>query len=157
MFERIDGSTLIACTYDYMGRRFEKQVVSNGTITTHQRFIYRNYLQIAAVNLKTNASTPDLPSTPGGYAVTGWYIYKTADGCKAGWTCVVRHAPVGRGAEGRLRVNWDLTKNICEINVDSQIVKNSQHGDVGGEGKVNPSANEWSLKEMKFSYQGMSY
>ena len=27
----------------------------------------------------------------------------------------------------------------------------------GGEGKVNPSANEWSLKEMKFSYQGMSY
>ena len=31
---------------------------------------------------------------------------KTADGCKAGWTCVDRHAPEGRGAEGRLRVNY---------------------------------------------------
>ena len=140
MFERIDGSTLIACTYDYMGRRFEKQVVSNGTITTHQRFIYRNYLQIAAVNLKTNASTPDLPSTPGGYAVTGWYIYKTADGCKAGWTCVVRHAPVGRGAEGRLRVNWDLTKNVCELYGQQGYIRTiyrySPYGTVIAEGNV---------------------
>ena len=152
-----------------MERRFEKKVTTNGTITTHQRFIYRNYLQIAAVNLKGDAPTPDqwfliwdptqpVATRPLAIRKDGtWYTYKTADGCKAGWTCVVRHAPVGRGAEGRLRVNWDLTKNICEINVDSQIVKNAQHGDVGGEGKVNPSANEWSLKEMKFSYQGMSY
>ena len=44
-----------------------------------------------------------------------WFTYKTADGCKAGWTCVDRHAPVGRGAERRLRVNWDLTKNITEL------------------------------------------
>ena len=28
----------------------------------------------AAVNLKANASTPDLPSTPGGYAVTSWFL-----------------------------------------------------------------------------------
>ena len=57
-------------SYDYARRRFEKKVTTYGTITTHQRFIYRNYLQIAAVNLKADASTPDLPSTPGGYAVT---------------------------------------------------------------------------------------
>ena len=31
--------------------------------------------------------------------------YKTADGCKAGWTCA-QHAPAGRGAVGRLRVNY---------------------------------------------------
>ena len=29
--------------------------------------------------------------------------YKTPDGCKGGWTCA-KHAPGGRGAEGRLRV-----------------------------------------------------
>ena len=29
---------------------------------------------------------------------------KTPDGCKGGWTCA-KHAPGGRGAEGRLRVN----------------------------------------------------
>ena len=29
--------------------------------------------------------------------------YKTADGCKAGWTCA-KHAPGGRGAEGRVRI-----------------------------------------------------
>ena len=34
------------------------------------------------------------------------YIYrKTPDGCKGGWTCA-QHAPEGRGAERRLRVNY---------------------------------------------------
>ena len=38
-------------SYDYARRRFEKKVVTNGTITTHHRYLYRGYLQIAAVNL----------------------------------------------------------------------------------------------------------
>ena len=46
-------------------------------------------------------------------------------------------------------------KNVNSPNVDSQTVSNSQHGDVGGVGSVNPSANEWSLKAMEFSYQSM--
>ena len=48
-FESADGSTLITCAYDYAGRRFEKKVTTKGGITTHQRFLYRGYLQIAAL------------------------------------------------------------------------------------------------------------
>ena len=44
---------------DYAGQRFEKKVTTKGDITTHHRYLYRGYLQIAAVNLKANAPTPD--------------------------------------------------------------------------------------------------
>ena len=47
-------------SYDYARRRFEKKVVTTkGGITTHHRYLYRGYLQIAAVNLKADASTPN--------------------------------------------------------------------------------------------------
>ena len=52
--------------------------------------------------------------------------YKTADGCKAGWTCA-KHAPGGRGAEGRLRVKtpggckggWTCAKHAPRRGEDS--------------------------------------
>ena len=55
-FESEDGRTVITCGYDYMGRRFEKKVVTNGTTTLHERYIYRGYLQIAALDMLHNAS-----------------------------------------------------------------------------------------------------
>lgn len=58
-FTSEDGQTLIACGYDYMGRRYEKKVTVNGTITLHQFYLYRGYLQIAALDL-TRSSLPSL-------------------------------------------------------------------------------------------------
>ena len=47
---------------------------TNGMVTLRQRYLYRGYLQIAAIDLQRTAQ-PALPSTPlQGYAVTGWYI-----------------------------------------------------------------------------------
>ncbi|MEE1266044.1 MAG: hypothetical protein UHH87_07125, partial [Akkermansia sp.] len=42
-FTRVDssGSTSIHCEYDHMGRRATKQVTTNGSVTLHQRYIYR--------------------------------------------------------------------------------------------------------------------
>ena len=98
-FESEDGHTVITCGYDYMGRRFEKKVVTNGTTTLHERYIYRGYLQIAAYDLREgHAEHPDLrfiiwdptqevATRPLAIRENGvWYTY-----------------------------GWDLTKNICEL------------------------------------------
>jgi RHS repeat-associated protein len=37
--------------YDYMGRRFEYKETVNNTLTRHERYLYRGYLQIAALDL----------------------------------------------------------------------------------------------------------
>ena len=51
--------TLVECAYDYRGRRCTKKVTVAGTVTLHQRYIYREYLQIACVDL-TRAAHPAL-------------------------------------------------------------------------------------------------
>ena len=43
--------TVVTCAYDSMGRRSYKKVTTNGTVTLHQRYIYRGYLQIACIDL----------------------------------------------------------------------------------------------------------
>ena len=40
-FESADGNTIITCADDYMGRRFEKKVTTNGTVTLRRRYLYR--------------------------------------------------------------------------------------------------------------------
>ena len=96
-FTNVDSGTIIECSYDFMGRRATKKVTVNGSVTLHQRFLYRGYLQIACCDL-TRSNHPCLwliawdPSQP---IVTRplaiqkdgtWYTY-----------------------------GWDLTKNICEV------------------------------------------
>ena len=46
-----DGRTVITCSYDYQGRRFEKKVAVNRTIISHTYYLYRDYLQIAELDL----------------------------------------------------------------------------------------------------------
>ncbi|MFR0850634.1 RHS repeat domain-containing protein, partial [Akkermansia sp.] len=36
---------------DYQGRRYMKKVTVNGTVTSHERYLYRGYLQIAALDM----------------------------------------------------------------------------------------------------------
>jgi RHS repeat-associated protein len=42
--------------YDYMGRRFEYKETVSGTLTRHERYLYRGYLQIAALDMLNSAS-----------------------------------------------------------------------------------------------------
>ena len=44
LFTKDDNSVSVACTYDYMSRRATKKVTVNGSVTLHQRFLYRGYL-----------------------------------------------------------------------------------------------------------------
>lgn len=104
---------------DYAGQRFEKKVTTKGKITTHQRFIYRNYLQIAAVNLKANASTPDL-----------WFLI---------WdpTQPIATRPLAIRKDGTwYTYGWDLTKNVCELRT---MYSYSPYGTVISEGDVDQS------------------
>ncbi|MCL6656436.1 sugar-binding protein [Akkermansia sp. Marseille-P6666] len=51
VFTSQDGRTTITCGYDYRGRRFEKKVSVNGAVSSHCRFLYRDYLQVAELDL----------------------------------------------------------------------------------------------------------
>ena len=50
-FTSEDGRTVVACGYDYQGRRFEKKVTINGTAISHAYYLYRDYLQVAKLDL----------------------------------------------------------------------------------------------------------
>ncbi|MFR9535056.1 MAG: RHS repeat-associated core domain-containing protein [Rikenellaceae bacterium] len=54
-FTSEDGNTVIECAYDYMGRRVTKKVTVNGSVTLNQRYLYRGYLQVAAIDLTRTA------------------------------------------------------------------------------------------------------
>ena len=50
-FTSRNGNTIIECGYDYQGRRYMKKVTVNGTVASHERCLYRGYLQIAALDM----------------------------------------------------------------------------------------------------------
>lgn len=83
--------------YDSIGRCVYKKVTTNGTVTLHQRYIYRGYLQIACIDL-TRSNHPAL-----------WYI--TWDPTQTEAT-----RPLSIQINGTwYTYGWDLTKNICEL------------------------------------------
>ena len=96
-FTNADNGTIVECSYDYMGRRTTKKVTVNGTVTLHQRFLYRGYLQIACCDL-TRSNHPCL-----------WLL--TWDP-----TQPVTTRPLAIQKDGTwYTYGWDLTKNICEV------------------------------------------
>ncbi|WP_295874468.1 RHS repeat-associated core domain-containing protein [uncultured Akkermansia sp.] len=50
-FTSEDGRTVVACGYDYQGRRFEKKVLVNGAAASRTYYLYRGYLQVAELDL----------------------------------------------------------------------------------------------------------
>ena len=50
-FVNESAKTVVECTYDSMGRRFEKKVTVGGTTGFHARYLYRDYLQVAECDL----------------------------------------------------------------------------------------------------------
>ncbi|MCD8062217.1 MAG: sugar-binding protein [Akkermansiaceae bacterium] len=51
VFTSQDGRTVVTCSYDHQGRRFEKKVAVNGSTVSHAWYLYRGYLQIAELDL----------------------------------------------------------------------------------------------------------
>ena len=89
--------TVVTCAYDSMGRRSFKKVTVNGTVTLHQRYLYRGYLQIACIDL-IRSHHPAL-----------WFI--TWDP-----TQPIATRPLAIQKDGTwYTYGWDLTKNICEL------------------------------------------
>ena len=96
-FTNAESNTVVECAYDSMGRRAYKKVTVDGTVTLHQRYIYRGYLQIAALDL-TRSNHPAL-----------WFI--TWDP-----TQPIATRPLSIRINGTwYTYGWDLTKNICEL------------------------------------------
>ena len=94
-FESEDGSTVVECTYDYMGRRHTRKVTVNGTVSNYLRYIYRGYLQIAAID-----------------AVSGvfrWFLFWDPTQPEATRPLAIRKDSTWYA------YGWDLTKNITEV------------------------------------------
>ncbi len=87
----------VHCSYDYMGRRSYKKVISGGEVVLYQRYIYRGYLQIACIDL-TRSHHPVM-----------WLLL---------WdpTQPVATRPLAIQKDGTWRTyGLDLTKNVCEV------------------------------------------
>ena len=99
--------TLVECAYDYRGRRSTKKVTVAGTVTLHQRYIYREYLQIACVDL-TRAAHPAL-----------WFVL---------WdpTRPTATRPLAIQKDGSwFTYGHDVTKNVWEVFGPSGYVRTS--------------------------------
>ena len=121
-FTSADGVTIIECSYDSMGRRATKKVTTNGSISLHQHYIYRDYLQIAACDL-TRSGHPCL-----------WLL--TWDP-----TQPIATRPLAIRKDGTwYAYGWDLTKNICEVFGQQGYLRTaytySPYGQVTAEGNV---------------------
>ena len=94
-FVNESAKTVVECTYDYMGRRHTRKVSVNGTVSSYLRYMYRGYLQIAAIDAVSGVFRwflfwdPTQPETARPLAIRKdgtWYAY-----------------------------GWDLTRNVTEI------------------------------------------
>lgn len=139
-FTSEDGQTVIACGYDYMGRRFMKKVTVNGAATLHLHYLYRGYLQIAALDL-TRSNQPAL-----------WFTH---------WDPT---EPVAtRPLSIRKNATWytyghDLTKNVTEFyntnGMISSVYDYTPYGAVTAAGPDQPF--QWS-SEVYDAELGMVY
>ena len=112
-----------------MGRRRHKKVTTNGTVTLHQYYIYRGYLQIACCDLMRNA-TPCL-----------WYILWDPTQSETTRPLAIQKDGVWYA------YGWDITKNICEVYGQTGYIRSlytySPYGSVTSEGDVNQMI-QWS-------------
>lgn len=139
-FTSENGQIIVECSYDYMGRRFLKKVSVGETITLHQFYLYRGYLQIAALDLTHNGQpmlwhthwdpTEPFATRPLSIRKNGtWYTY-----------------------------GYDLTKNVTELykmdGTIATIYNYTPFGDVTQQGIDQPF--QWS-SEVYDTELGMIY
>ena len=112
----------VTTSYDTHGRRATKKVTTNGSITLHQHYIYRGYLQLACCDL-TRSGHPCL-----------WLL--TWDP-----TQPIATRPLAIRKDGTwYAYGWDLTKNICEVFGQHGYLRTaysySPYGEVTADGDV---------------------
>ena len=140
-FTNSESNTIVECQYDSMGRRAYKKVTTNGSVTLHQRYIYRGYLQIACIDL-TRSGHPCL-----------WLL--TWDPSQP-----VATRPLAIRKDGTwFAYGWDLTKNICEVFGPAGYIRTaytySPYGEVSESGDVTQPI-QWS-SEVWDSELGLVY
>ena len=146
IFTNADTGTVVECAYDSTGRRAYKKVIVNGSVTLHQRYVYRGYLQIACIDL-TRSHHPVL-----------WFIT---------WDPTQQTAtrPLAIRINGSwYTYGWDLTKNICELYGTTGYVSTSYNyspfGKVANSGNVTQPI-QWSSEiwdeEMGLMYYNWRY
>ena len=121
--------TVVECSYDSSGRRATKKVTVNGTVTLHQRYIYRGYLQIACCDL-TRTAHPCL-----------WLI--TWDP-----TQPIATRPLAIQKDGTwYTYGFDLTKNVTEVFTTTGYIGTAYtytpYGEVSASGNVTQPI-QWS-------------
>ena len=126
-FVNESAKTVVECTYDYMGRRHTRKVSVNGTVSSYLRYMYRGYLQIAAIDAVSGVFRwflfwdPTQPETARPLAIRKdgtWYAY-----------------------------GWDLTRNVTEIFGKAGYLRTvytyTPYGEVAAEGDVTQPI-QWS-------------
>ena len=139
-------STVVICAYDSMGRRSFKKATVNGTVTLHQRYLYRGYQQIACIDL-TRSHHPCL-----------WLI--TWDPNQPAFT-----RPLAIQKNGTwYTYGIDLSKNICEVYSSTGTIFNSYvYTPTGKESEANSFeqpllwSSEYKDKEIALVYYNFRY
>ena len=137
---------VVTCAYDSKGRRSFKRVTVNGTVTLHQRYIYRGYLQIACCDL-SRTTHPCL-----------WLI--TWDPSQT-----LTSRPLAIQKDGTwYTFGWDLTKNICEVFGSNGYILSAYSYSLFGNPVINGSVKQpiqWSSEffdeETKLVYYNYRY
>ena len=138
-FVNESAKTVVECTYDYMGRRNTRKVSVNGTVSSYLRYMYRGYLQIAAID-----------------AVSGvfrWFLF---------WDPTQPEAtrPLAIRKDGTwYAYGWDLTGNVTEIFGKAGYLRTvytyTPYGEATAEGDVTQPiqwSSEYSDEELGLVY-----
>ncbi len=104
-----NGTTVVQCQYDHLGRRFEKKVTVDGAVTFHQRYSYNGFLQIAAFDVTTEVADGVENDVLTVAVTTHWDPVETAATRPLAFVDHSGDVPV------TYFYTHDLTKNICEV------------------------------------------
>ena len=126
-FVNESAKTVVECTYDYMGRRHTRKVSVNGTVSNYLRYMYRGYLQIAAIDAVSGAFR--------------WFLF---------WDPTQPEAtrPLAIRKDGTwYAYGWDLTRNVTEVFGKAGYLRTAYtytpYGEVTAEGDVTQPI-QWS-------------
>ena len=155
-FVNESAKTVVECTYDYMGRRHTRKVSVNGTVSSYLRYMYRGYLQIAAIDAVSGVFRwflfwdPTQPEAKRPLAIRkdgAWYAYGldltgnvTGIFGKAGYLrTVYTYTPYGEAAaEGDVTqpIQWSSEYNDEELGL---VYYNYRH--------LNPHDGRWISRD----------
>lgn len=138
-FVNESAKTVVECTYDYMGRRHTRKVSVNGTVSSYLRYMYRGYLQIAAID-----------------AVSGvfrWFLFWDPTQPEAARPLAIRKDGTWYA------YGWDLTGNVTEIFGKAGYLRivytYTPYGEAAAEGDVTQPiqwSSEYSDEELGLVY-----